>query len=538
MAFDFTRESPVLSFGPRHHARWCDRRFLLWPAWAYRVVAPRIRQRCLNVLQRAVMGLCRAGLVRPDTLAEHLSIHPDLAAFIMKELGDLRYVDTNGLPTSEGIRILDDDSIDTHEMVAGYVFQDPWRQDLWPRFVERLDYCELDYDKNGFPVLVTGTTGKPRRFPAFAVLPRANVGVPATPSSKAIVEAVTRHRKRLRFNDADDTDEGPIGKFDATGVQIRRVNFVEETPQPVFLTTYLYVPESDSGAMDWYVCDPFGLGQSVRLRRGVEQVMHDEVPALYEVVNKLIGQTLQGGYEEHRRWLDTLHLQAGLEVDRRLTVNIRSHAGFDQLIAMEAARQEVRAFGPECPERKINEVLRAGVKVLESVFASMATAHPFGDIWKRTYVVRTDRRTGSGCLRQQRDAALLAALYESAIRGVGFSGPIPQAFLNVPPGQIRSVAEFGQHWRLRPLVTATVLLADRERSHPLRDIAHRNPTLLNLVDQIAISGGAAGHAGGTNATVADTEEHADRVYHVVSELVGLSEAETNNSTEAAIVNHE
>ena len=147
------------------------------------------------MLQRAVLGLCHAGLRRPDTLAEHLSIHPDLAAFIVKELGELGHLDTNGLPTSEGIRTLDEDTIDTDEMVAGYVFQDPWRQDLWPRFVERLDYCELDYDENGFPVLLTGTTGKPRRFPAFAVLPRANVGVPATPSSKAIVEAVTQTPK-------------------------------------------------------------------------------------------------------------------------------------------------------------------------------------------------------------------------------------------------------------------------------------------------------------------------------------------------------
>ena len=538
MAFGFTRESPVLSFGPKHHARWRDRRFLLWPAWAYRVVAPRIRQRRLNLLQRAVMGLCRAGLGRPDTLADHLSVHPDLAALIMKELGDRGHLDTNGLPTSEGIRILDEDAIDAHEMVAGYVFQDPWRQDLWPRFVERLDYCELDYDENGFPVLLTGTTGKPRRFQTFTVLPRGNVGAPATPSSKAIVEAVTRHRRGLRFNDADDTDEEPIGEFDATGVHIRRVSFVEETPQPVFLTTYAYVPESDSGAMDWYVCDPFGLGQSVRLRRGVEQVMHDEVPALYEVVNKLIGRSLQGGYEEHRRWLDTLHLQAGLEVDRRLTVNIRSHAAFDQLIAMESARQEVRALGPECPDRKINDVLRAGVKVLESVFASMATAHPFGDIWQRVYVERIDRRTGNKRLMQQSDTALLAELYDSAFRRVGFSDPIPRAFLNAKPGHIRSVAEFGKHWGLRRLVTATVLLADRERSHPLRNVARRSPMLLNQIDEIADLGGGAGHAGGTNATVADTEEHIDRVYHVVSKLVGLGASETKKSTEVAIASHE
>ena len=210
--------------------------------------------------------------------------------------------------------------------------------------------------------------------------------------------------------------------------------------------------------------------------------MHDEVPALYEVVNKLIGQTLQGGYEEHRRWLDTLHLQAGLEVDRRLTVNIRSHAAFDQLIAMEAARQEVRALDPECPDRKINDVLRAGVKVLESVFASMATALSPSETYGSE---RMSMRIGQANRQRMADDNRATLPYSPRSMRVQ-SGELAsrarflRSFLNVKPGQIRSVAEFGQHWRLRPLVTTTVLLADRERSHPLRNIAHRNPTLLDL----------------------------------------------------------
>ena len=536
MAFNFTPEGPVLNFGPRHHARWSSRDFLLWPAWAYRVVAPRVRQRQLNVLQRAVMGLCRTGVFRPEDIAENLSVHVDLAVFIVAELTELERLDVHGLPTEQGLHVLEDDSLETQEMIAGYVFQDPWTGELWPRFVEQLDYAELEYNEDGFPSLLLGSTGKPRRVRAFTVLPRTQV-VPATPSAGAIVEAVARHRKGLRFinaqeNNDEESDDEPIGDFVASGVQINRVSFVEEKPQPVFFTTYLYVPESDAGATDWYACDPFGIGQSVRLRRRVEAVMR-EMPALFNIVNALVGQTLHSGYEEQRRWLETIQFKAGLEVDRQLTVNIRTHDAFEFLLEMESARHEMRALGRDCPDRKINEVLRSGVKVLETVFSSFAASYPLGDIWQRVYVPRVDNRTGDRRPVPQQDRALRTAIYESAIRAVGFLDPIPQAFVNVTPGQIRSVADRGDQWRLRPLVTATVLLADQDPTHPLREAARQDPHLLRAVDEIATRGGGAGHASGSTASITDAEEHVDKVYAVVSTLLRLVGTESDLSTDSA-----
>ena len=535
MAFNFTPEHPVLNFGPRHHERWSSRNFLLWPAWAYRVVAPRVRQRQLNVLQRAVMGLCHAGVCRAENLAENLSVHVDLAALILVELTELGHLDVHGLPTEQGLGALENDSLETQEMVTGYVFQDPWTEELWPRFVEQLDYAELEYNETGFPSLLLGSTGKPRRVRAFTVLPQTQV-VPATPPAGAIVEAVARHRKGLRFidawenNDAESDDE-PIGDFVASDVQINRVSFVEEKPQPVFLTTYLYVPESNADAMDWYACDPFGMGQSVRLRRRVETVMR-EMPELFKIVNMLVGQTLHSGYEEQRRWLEFIQLQAGLEVDRRLTVNIRTHAAFEFLLAMESARQEMRALGQDCPDRKVNEVLRSGVKVLEAVFSSFTASHPLGDIWRRVYVPYVDNRTGNRRLVQQQDRGWLAELYESAMRAVGFLSPVPRALLKVKPSQIRFAADSGDHWRLRPLVTATVLLADRDPTHPLREAARQDSGLLRTVDEIATWGGRAGHASSEPVSITDAEEHVDKVYSVVSTLLGLVGTKSDPSTDS------
>lgn len=519
MAFNFTPELPVLNFGPKHHARWRTRKYVLWPAFAYRVVAPRVRRRKLNVLQRAIMGLCRAGLYRADVIAEHLSIHIDLAALIVAELSDLSYLDALGLPTERGMRVLEDDAVEAEDMVAGYVFQDPWKGDLWPRFVESLDYCELRYRAHGFPSLLFGSTGKQRSEQAFMVLPRSQLS-PLTPSAKAIVEAVRSHRSGLRFKDAIENDDEFSGDFTASGVQIERVSFIEEDPQAVFLMTYLYVPESESGALDWFACDPFGIGRSARLRRRVEEAMRDD-PNLFSLVNTLVGETLHLRYSDQRQWQEAIEMQAAFEVGRQLAVNVREHPSFEHLLAMESARLEMRALGEGCPERKIKEAMRCGLKVLESVFAAMTRANPLGDVWKRVYVRRFDQKRQAWILIQEPDREVLEATYRGAIRDVGFSEPIPESLLKVPPGQVRSVADYGQLWRLRPLLAATLLLAQADPTHPMRGAAQTDAHLLAKLEDIASTGGGAGHADGGSVSVEEAENIVNKTYAAVSTLLGL-----------------
>lgn len=531
MALYFTLDDmSVLNFGPRHHTPWSSREFLLYPAWAYRVVAPRVRQRKFNILQRAVMGLCRTGQLRVADIANHLSVHKDLAAFIVTELRDLCYLDTEGLPTESGVKALEADAHEFQEMVAGYVFQDPWNGDLWPRFVETLGYCELEFGENRFPSLIMGTTGKPKRHSAFSVIPSSG-SLPTPPAPSAIVEAVARHRRALRFRDVDDNDDESLGSFVSSGVQISRVSFVEKEPQAVFLMSYLYIPESDMGAMDWYACDPFGLGRSSRLRRRVESLMND-VPGLSDVIDRLVGETLHNGYQDQQRWLEGLKIRAGLEIEHRLTVEARALPAFDQLLAMESARQEMREYAPDCPERKINEVLRAGVKVLEAVFSSLTIQHPFGEIWKRVYVSKFDSRTRNQFFVQQKDRDVCSATFEGAFCSLGFDTPIPDSFVKLKPGHIRSVAEYHNHWRLRPLVTATALLAQQDSTHPFAQAAIKAPRLLVTINEIAEAGGGAGHAGSRSVSVHETEHHVDRVYDVVSVLTGFSGADLNSLNES------
>lgn len=521
MVSSFSPEDQVLYFRPRGHVRPGGREYLLWPAWAYRVVAPRVRDRQLNMFQRAILGLCRSGINDPEIIGNKLSLHPDLAYVIMRELHSLNLLTQEGMTTKRGVQVLDEEAFETHDMVSGYVFQDPWTGDLWPRFVERFDYCDLEMDQRGFPVLMLGTNGKPHRQSAFMVFPDSGLS-PTKPLPEKVVAAVATHRKALKFNNGSASwEDEAFSEFVPTNERIERVSFVEENPLPVFLATYLYLPDAADDAQGWYIADPFGMGASARLRRRVEQVMQDQ-PNLYKVVNRLVGRKLSEGLEEQKQWLEMLRQSAELEVEQKLSLDIRRHETFSCLVNMALAHQEVKQLADHCPENKINDVLRSGSKVLEKMFSELQNRYPFGDIWKRVYAERIDRQTGERRLEQQQDKRLLSEIYKSAAVAAGFSGSIPKSLLSVSPGQIRSVVEFQDSWRLRPLISATLLLAKENEGHLIREIASKYPQFLLDCEEVAKRGGAAGHAGNNNFDVTDAEKVVSLVYKLVGAMTGLT----------------
>jgi hypothetical protein len=525
MEFNLNSDIPALFYRPRAHKKPKSRRYILWPSWAYRVIAPNVQQRKINILQKAVMGLLFARVSNAESIAESLAIHKDLVLFIISELNNHGYLDSKAILTQKGKQALDDEFLTTENMVAGYVFQDPWKEDLWPRFVTDLSYAQTELNDEGYPSLVLGTKGKVIKRSAFTVLPR-NTVTPSTPSAKSIVEAVRLHKRSLRFKNFDENHEDielDGDSIDAV-VDFNRVSLIEEEPQPVLLITYIYIPDETSGSLDWYVCDPFGLGQSIRLRRKIEDIMH-ETPGLFENINKIAGETLHGGYEEQKKWLENIKFKAAIEVERRLTVHIQSYKCFEHLVAMEFVHLEVQLLGKDCPDHKINDLLRSGIKILESVFSSMAETHPLGHVWKRVYVENINRKSGKKYLVPITDS-VSSAIYEGAILSIGFDKNIPQALLNVKPGQIRSVAEFGDHWRLRPLVTSTALVAQNDTSHPLHSVAKCDSKLLVKINDVANLGGGAGHANSDNVSLDDAETQVNKVYSVVSTLLGLSDLES------------
>jgi len=531
MAYYFTREDPVLNFGPRkskEHANRISWEYILWPAWAYRVVAPRVRDREFNMFQRAILGLARAGLHTADAISIKLGIHRDLVALILLELANRGYVDQDGCPTDQGIQAVIDDSIEAHDLVVGYVFQDPWNGELWPRFVEQLNYCDLEFDESGFPKLILGSKGKPRRQGAFMVLP-GDAPFLMRPSPASIIAAVSGQRKGMRYADnlVDWEDELRETDYSLSAIHINRVSFVEEEPAPVFLMTYLYLTNDSGGNTDWYACDPFGLGCSVWLRRRVEYVVQT-IPPFFELINRMVGRGVQEGIQDQKQWVEQLKISATLEVERRLNVNFRSHPAFNHVVNMEFERQEVALLGHDCPESKLHTTLRICLKVMESMFASITDRFPLDDIWKRVYAARTKTQTGEIYYVPQQDRKWVEATFQTAASSIGFQDPMPEAMLGVKPGHIRSVAEYKEYWRLRPLVMATIMAAQLTPNHPLWVAAKINSRLIHDVEEIARQGGRAGHANEVMVTLDEVDRTVELAYAVISVLLGFGSGDIQN----------
>src|SRR5262245_5229638 len=89
MATSFSTETSVLMYRPVAHANpgpRNERAWLLWPAWAYRVVSPELQPRRINILQHAVLAILRASRLTAVEIGERLGVHAELAGFVVSEL--------------------------------------------------------------------------------------------------------------------------------------------------------------------------------------------------------------------------------------------------------------------------------------------------------------------------------------------------------------------------------------------------------------------------------------------------------------------
>lgn len=516
MAYVFSKESPVLYFKPRAHVNpggRNEREYILWPAWAYRVVAPEVRDRKINVLEKAVLGLCRAGVTIAQEIALKIHIHPDLAVHIMLGLRQNGFIGYGGLPTQKGIDVLQEETLEDHKLITGYFFQDPWELSLWPRFVEKLDYADLEFTDNGFPHLVFGSTGKPWYQRAYMQFPERNAD-PREPGATEILRRTCQHRRDLR--NASSFQQWEEEFLDDMGsVPLERISIVDEHPEPVFLTTYLYLPK-DGTDIDWYVCDPFGLGHSPFLRRLIEKRIDQykekqvqQYRGLFKAVNRLIGNSLHTDFKDYNETLEKLRGDAVLTVENNLSSKIRSHKkAYKNLTDMEYS---LKKAGERCSGQEVRAIMTEARITLEALFGDIKESYPTNGVWKKLYV--------NG--KPNSDREFIRELLNRAADKIGFQTPIPSAIANVKPGQIKSVADYDDNWRLRPAVIAAILAASEQPEHPLYAAAKTEALLLEQIEEIIKAAGESVHAGDGKLEIASVQEMVDKVYGMVKLLLGF-----------------
>jgi hypothetical protein len=479
----FDRDTLVLRGKQRKvpHARW-----VLWPVFVWRVVAPMPKERKLNLFQRAVLGLARARVVRFGDVADRLLIAPDLAGLVVLELQNMGLLDHAGGPTERGLRMLDDIEEDLpDEAQVGHVLSDAMSGKLWPRFLTGdLPIADVELDDKGWPILLSGSAGDPWKDRTFCVLPGSRDGVVmAQPNPREVLRAARRHRRQRDFDEVDDDRDVP---------RLQRVSFVDDRPQPYLIA--LCVRRHDSG--DWMVEDPFGHGEAIDLRARLEERL-DSHKGLRPWLAPLVGS------DPTAPTLGHLQAEAVWKVEERLTLAIRQ---FDtvhlRLVAMHRALLE--AESQDAPLDKWDDVLVKAQRAVERVLHTVHHDH-------------SDAGPPLFAKLAHSDKEFNRRLLDAMAADLGFRAPLPMTLSSVRRGKIQNAEQCGGG-SLRPLVVLGLLSADRDEEHPFRRTGRTAPDLLHRLDELASARDRAAHDG------ADTwpqkiQRHVDTAYAAVEALL-------------------
>ena len=484
MAASFGPETPVLSYGPSAHANpggRNDRVWVLWPAWAFRVIAPEFRRRPFNALQKAILGVLRASRHTAAELGERLGVHPELAAFVVNELQTQGRVDDKWGVTKRGIDLLDEEHEESTNLAPGWVFKDPWNDHLWPFVAPSLEYARTGQDESNRVVLDLGTTGRPWQQSAWMQFPPEGQQ-PPPPDAHQILRAARRHRRleRQRQEVSVPIDEDDIETGSVAGLDLNRVASIEPVPEAVFLVSFLYMPREGDDA-DWHACEFFGRGSDPALRRLVVRVA-GENEGLARRLDRLLGLTPHQNFDEFRRAELERDHRARRLLERTLTLDVARHeAVADALAETLEGWLELRDLGDTAGRRHGRNVLKSCRSALEELFVDVRREWPL---------------TGTADQLSRHEWKMNEAVLQNAADEVGLT-VLPDALRHVKHGHVRAVSDYGDNWRLRPLVAATLLGARTETNHPLRSAARKAPDLLGRIDRLAELGSEAAHAGGS-----------------------------------------
>ncbi len=513
MALSFKPSSPVLYFRPRAHTnpgKRNERVWLLWPVLVYRVVAPDVTDRKLNVFEEAVLGMCCC----PDNpslqdIADSLSLELELVAYIAKnELVERGFLEDSSLrPTEAGQEHIRGRITRTSRTAVGYVFQDPWSLQLWPKFREQLDFIELEYGDNGFPdLLLGGSKGRPWRQHAHCLIP-PDISVPK-PSAEDILKAVQAESK-LRMNSgkafyADDDDE-VVERLNRQYNSFQQVSFVDEEPEPHFLATYLYVPHDDTGDTSWYACDPFGSDSySMRLKSDVsDRAKEDSV--LAEYISKTLGTSPEGeavlsfGYD-----------RAESEIKKTYELGVLPEYVKNELVEFHVKLNNVESAQMRYGRtwQLVRESYTQARRVLEAIMNHINDCYQERDVWRVLYINDKSKTEG-----EMRDIAEL--INREAARCIGFNTMRVSRIFRTGAFKLRRVSERMEKWALTAEVTLAIHVATRREDHPFRIIAKSQPDFIENMEILLEITHPTAHSGDFS------EEHFSRNIKLIKEVIDL-----------------
>jgi hypothetical protein len=460
----------VLAFGPETPVLIPNRvtyrgrlTWLLWPALQYRVVSPLVHEPAVNVFQRALLGLTRAGLRDLTEIARLLGLDAEFAVLVRDDLRTLGYLNEFGVITAAGSTALADGFLDPHRVVVTHVYQEPFTGTLWPATMSAPMLASARWPARNRAELDLGAG---RSVPIRPLAIPLDGPQPDPPTADEIVEAVSCGTRAPVWGEDHDG-----WRWRAPERLTARVSLVTAA-QPVYLPVAVIIAGSprngQPGTSTWLAFSPFSGKQSPLLRRLIA-IQCGNYPALRRTVENLTGRPTETLLADYDKIGADLRAEYRERFERRFGPGLLEHGELIELLTL----LELNASLAKLPGQRaaeLNAAATAGWRIQEFVLRKIA----------RTYPARQNARPDEQLMPVWQ--RLMLASERIGLRGTEY---LTMSVLETPQMLIQALRNTRQP-KTPELLASVLLSADQGGpDHPVRCLAQGRPTLLTDLTRVA-----------------------------------------------------
>ena len=491
-----------------YKSSWIDgkRELLLWPVWAYRVVAPKIVNHNINVLQKVVLGMCRVGETRIKKMDDRLNLGSDLVAHVFNELTMKGLIEYDGTLTERARDFFKEDALEDAEQIVGYVFQDPWSGSLWHRFQEDPFNYSIEIQDNNNPdvlILKLGTTGSPKMIPALRVSPPEEC-VPSTPNSREILFAVQKFKRLLknkRYGLKQNNIESISDFLDDVPV-VNKISVIEEEPVPLYLVSAIHLNQKNSQSKTWFATDPFGLGESWDMRMQIEKIL-PKIPSLQDKINRFIGEEILSGIDNYEQFMKNIEEKAVMRLDKMFPKEMYDCPGlFESLLSLQSRYNEYKVR-KRPSKRLMKDIIRDAAEPIEAIFSYLLDCYPISidDVDKTITIDKEHNRS----------------IFNNIGDSFGYKTPLPNGLVT-DKNKIIGIIKYNTT-TLGPLVLLNLLSARHLPNHPLKMVGKFAPDLFDKIGFVKLNRDPQSHFAKDGKEEYEVNKQVKSTFYIIEKLL-------------------
>lgn len=502
----FDRTTPVVDFAETPSPRsWGQTRWILWPAYAYKVLIPSLGNPPFNIFQRTVLDMCQAGIRDTEEIAEQLGFpSPDLFVSIVEQLQSMNALDSHCVLTEHAKRLLADEAVVPDVEDVGYIFVDAHSRHLWPRLhrgVLPLISADMETGRGNLAELTRGDEGSKKTVKATVLWPTPSA-LPNQPSAFDVQKTVRHHARRVRTLARERSKNGGSSRA-MNDLIAQKVQLLGTEPELVFVAAAIFMSK-DARHSSWFVTDPCGLGVSEVLRAGMVKLANEDRHGVKEMLERLTGQALHVDDGDFALYLAEANRSAALRVANNLgdAANVLPTKVLEELARADEKSQSKKT-------KDIEIFSSAAYAAIEGSFSWLVSLYPDPNVL--------------ACLATE--ALSNEPIFRKIAESLGFTtSDKTNVFFKTSRSVVKGALCDG-NTTLPGCLAAALLAAKDSSKHPLATLAAINPNALVFLANFKKRRNKASHNAAAEVSITDAMQLRSDLFKFFRDLLGIAAAD-------------